>query len=175
MLKLFILWATLPNYRMVIRDDLSGRYILICLRCYSACSMAALIPADHRHSGHRPETKGHFQVFVIADAIHPDHFRPEKRRPRCSISAQSLPFIRGAQTLCAAAAFVTVELRCCSARERRVPCQEHKNPDNKAQSFIPFCRNADGDASASAPASTSRQIIAFCSSSLCDSFVCLLF
>ena len=178
MLKLFILWAPLPNYRMVIRDDLSVRYIFICLRCYSACSMAALIPADHRHSGHRPETGG--QVFVITDAIHPDPFRPEHRHPRCAISAQSLPcamdtFIRGARTLCAAAAaFVTVELRCCSARERHVPCQEHKNPDNKAQSFIPFCCNADGDASASAPASTSKQIIAFCSSSLCDSFVCLL-
>ena len=107
MLKLFILWAPLPNYRMVIRDDLTGRYILICLRCYSACSMAALIPADHRHSGHRPETGG--QVFVITDAIHPDPFRPEHRHPRCAISAQSLPcamdtFIRGARTLCAVAA-----------------------------------------------------------------------
>ena len=107
MLKLFILWAPLPNYRMVIRDDLSVRYILICLRCYSACSMAALIPADHRHSGHRPETGG--QVFVITDAIHPDPFRPEHRHPRCAISAQSLPcamdtFIRGARTLCAVAA-----------------------------------------------------------------------
>ena len=179
MLKLFILWAPLPNYRMVIRDDLSGRYILICLRCYSACSMAALIPADHRHSGHRPETGG--QVFVITDAIHPDPFRPEHRHPPCAISAQSTSLrdghihSRGADPLCGGgAAFVTVELRCCSARERRVPCQEHKNPDNKAQSFIPFCCNADGDASASAPASTSKQIIAFCSSSLCDSFVCLL-
>ena len=122
MLKLFILWAPLPNYRMVIRDDLSGRYILICQRCCSACSMAALIPADHRHSGHRPETGG--QVFVITDAIHPDPFRPEHRHPRCTISTQSLPcamdtFILGARTLCAAAAFVTVELRCCSAR---APC-----------------------------------------------------
>ena len=95
---------------------------------------------------------------MITDAIHPDPFRPEHRHPRCAISAQSLPramdtIIRGARTLCAAAAaFVTVELRCCSA-------------DNKAQSFIPFCCNADGDASVSAPASTSKQIIAFCSSS----------
>ena len=180
MLKLFILWAPLPNYRMVIRDDLSGRYILICLRCYSACSMAALIPADHRHSGHRPETGG--QVFVITDAIHPDLLTPSDlnivargvRFPPNQLPCAMDTFIRGARTLCAAAAFVTVELRCCSARERHVPCQEHKNPDNKAQSFIPFCCNADGDASASAPASTSKQIIAFCSSSLCDSFVCLL-
>ena len=89
MLKLFILWAPLPNYRMVIRDDLSGRYILICLRCYSACSMAALIPADHRHSGHRPETGG--QVFVITDAIHPDPFRPQHRPPPCAISAPITP------------------------------------------------------------------------------------
>ena len=106
MLKLFILWAPLPNYCMVILDDLSVRYILICLRCYSACSMAALIPADHRHSGHRPETEGHLHVFVIADAIHPDAFRPEKRRRRCAISAQSLPLrdghihSRGADPLC---------------------------------------------------------------------------
>ena len=68
--------------------------------------MAAVIPADQRHSGHKPETVG--QVFVIADAnaIHPDPFRPEKRRPRCAISAQSLPWrdghihSRGADPLC---------------------------------------------------------------------------
>ena len=66
--------------------------------------MAALIPADHRHSGHRPETGG--QVFVITDAIHPDPFRPEHRHPRCAISAQSTPLrdghihSRGADPLC---------------------------------------------------------------------------
>ena len=121
MLKLFILWAPLPNYRKVIRDDLSGRYILICQRCCSACSMAALIPADHRHSGHRPETGG--QVFVITDAIHPDPFRPEHRRPWCAISAQSLPramdtFIRGARTLCVAAAARRLSRSSCNAVAR---------------------------------------------------------
>ena len=122
----------MPSYRVIFL----GRYILVCPSCYSACSIATLVP-DHRHRGrslksmcdHRdlpsPSNLNDDTISAQSFTLRDGHM-PGARDPLCSVCHGRVAMLQ------------------------RAPCSmpgAQKSRAIKPSLFIPCCSYADGDAS----------------------------